>query len=629
MLNDVLAAFGRIQGVGSGEDADEDEAEAASEVPDLGNEDDEDDEDAIDELAPVDADTEILRGLIWSDPTFPANGISLGFRNDVDEGRGPESRAWADVAWTRCGALFDRCRLFKDTPSPFDVVQGGLGDCYLLSALCVLAERPARIYRLFETTELNKAGLVGARLYLHGEERLVLVDDQLPTRNGALLFAKSRTDGELWVSMFEKAFAKAYGSYANIELGSTARTLETLTGAPSTVASIRGRDTKAADAMWERIHGGLEKGHVVCLGVGDHPQDLQKLVGIVEKHAYACVGSAEVQGARLVRIRNPWADGTEWRGKWSDEDENWTPELRRGLDHGVAADGVFWMAIEDVVGIFDDVVVCAVDDHARYCHSPRAALPDAKTRLLAFELRPLRSAHVVVTCRQPDKRDDDATGYHALRAAVYRLPDTDSPAAKRIGASGGDDHTYMAGRDVVAADATLHSGRSYLVVVETYEDREREGPLDGTCVVSTYGGAPCAIAPLAPKQGDLAQATCALAFARFAKDARESNLGDGARAAVTLRKWSRQGESLHAMIYANASEGLVLMETATFALENCHVHRATLDADADTVVALTAIDPVVKVTLVPGASTLLLIRKDPDAQSSGFSYRRAFRLRGR
>lgn len=93
LLNDVLAAFGRIQGVGSGEDADEDEAEAASEVPDLGNEDDEDDEDAIDELAPVDADTEILRGLVWSDPTFPANGISLGFRNDVDEGRGPESRA--------------------------------------------------------------------------------------------------------------------------------------------------------------------------------------------------------------------------------------------------------------------------------------------------------------------------------------------------------------------------------------------------------------------------------------------------------------------------------------------------------------------------------------------------------
>ena len=72
----------------------------------------------------------------------------------------------------RGAPLVDLC---TQAPSPFDVAQGGLGDCYLLSALCVLAERPARIYKLFETTELNNAGLVGARLYLHGEERLVLV----------------------------------------------------------------------------------------------------------------------------------------------------------------------------------------------------------------------------------------------------------------------------------------------------------------------------------------------------------------------------------------------------------------------------------------------------------------------
>ena len=194
---------------------------------------------------------------------------------------------------------------------------------------------------------------------------------------------------------------------------------------------------------------------------------------------------------------------------------------------------------------------------------------------------------------------------------------------------GGEDHTYLVARDVVAADATLHANRSYIVVVETFEDRERLGPLDGTCVVSTYGGATCAIAPLAPKQGDLAQATCALAFTRFAKDARESNYGDGPRASVTLRTWSRRGESLYTMLYTNASEGLVLKERVTFELENCQVYRATLDADGDAVVALTAVDPTVKITLAPGAATLLLIRKSPDAQSFGYSYRRAYSMRGR
>ena len=48
--------------------------------------------------------------------------------------------------------------------------------------------------------------------------------------------------------------------------------------------------------MFETIDGALKRRHVVCLGMGDHPQDLQRLVGIVEKHAYACLGSAEVQG---------------------------------------------------------------------------------------------------------------------------------------------------------------------------------------------------------------------------------------------------------------------------------------------------------------------------------------------
>ena len=178
LLGDVLTAIGRLQGGAASDDADEAETEAASEDPDLGNDDEgdaEDEDDAIDELAPVDADAVIRRGEAWSDPTFPANEASLGLRDDVDEGRGPESRGWGGVTWARCGELFKHCRLFRNAPSPFDVAQGGLGDCYLLSALCVLAERPARIYKLFETTELNTAGLVGARLYLHGEERLVLV----------------------------------------------------------------------------------------------------------------------------------------------------------------------------------------------------------------------------------------------------------------------------------------------------------------------------------------------------------------------------------------------------------------------------------------------------------------------
>ena len=117
LLGDVLTAIGRLQGGAASEDADEVETEAASEDPDLGNDDeDEDQDDAVDELAPVDADAVIRRGEVWSDPTFPANEASLGLRDDVDKGRGPESRGWGGVAWARCGELFKQCKLFKNAP---------------------------------------------------------------------------------------------------------------------------------------------------------------------------------------------------------------------------------------------------------------------------------------------------------------------------------------------------------------------------------------------------------------------------------------------------------------------------------------------------------------------------------
>lgn len=39
--------------------------------------------------------------------------------------------------------------IFDNDPTPSDIKQGGLGDCYLLSAISALAEDPVRIKKLF------------------------------------------------------------------------------------------------------------------------------------------------------------------------------------------------------------------------------------------------------------------------------------------------------------------------------------------------------------------------------------------------------------------------------------------------------------------------------------------------
>ena len=63
-----------------------------------------------------------------------------------------------------------------------DLTQGGVGDCWFMSALAVVADRHDLIARLFASTERN-AGAGGVhllRLFLDGAWRSVHVSDELP-----------------------------------------------------------------------------------------------------------------------------------------------------------------------------------------------------------------------------------------------------------------------------------------------------------------------------------------------------------------------------------------------------------------------------------------------------------------
>lgn len=44
--------------------------------------------------------------------------------------------------------------------------------------------------------------------------------------------------------------------------------------------------------------------------------------GIITNHAFGIMDIREVDGLRLLRIRNPWGH-SGWNGKFSDEDEAW------------------------------------------------------------------------------------------------------------------------------------------------------------------------------------------------------------------------------------------------------------------------------------------------------------------
>jgi hypothetical protein len=37
----------------------------------------------------------------------------------------------------------------------------------------------------------------------------------------------------------------------------------------------------------------------------------------------------EVEGTKLVQLRNPWGDTTEWKGAWGDNSKEWTDRRKR------------------------------------------------------------------------------------------------------------------------------------------------------------------------------------------------------------------------------------------------------------------------------------------------------------
>ena len=74
--------------------------------------------------------------------------------------------------------------VFDDGLSACDILQGGIGDCYLLSAMSVIAHsRPELLKKIFHTKsrEYQENGLYCLMFYRNRRPVVIHVDDYFPT----------------------------------------------------------------------------------------------------------------------------------------------------------------------------------------------------------------------------------------------------------------------------------------------------------------------------------------------------------------------------------------------------------------------------------------------------------------
>ncbi|GKT90472.1 calpain family cysteine protease [Colletotrichum tofieldiae] len=302
------------------------------------------------------------------------------------KGKEPPQSSFHPKAVKRVVDIFDNPQFYIDGPTANDVRQGRDGDCWLMAALCNLSNKPGLIERVCVAHDQD-VGVYGFVFHRDGEWFSEIIDDKLyltkpdydegylerilwedrervnseeayrriyQTNSGALYFAQCENPNETWLPLLEKAYAKAHGDYTSIEGGFTGEAIEDLTG--GVTSEIYTTDILDKEYFWNEKLLKVNQDWLLGCSTGFASRGWGERKGIIEMHAYSVMKAVEMDGQRLVLLKNPWARENGKALGVGDGSKEWTPEWLQKLQHTFGDDGAFWISYSDLLkkyNIFD------------------------------------------------------------------------------------------------------------------------------------------------------------------------------------------------------------------------------------------------------------------------------------
>lgn len=273
------------------------------------------------------------------------------------------------------------CRISDLHPEPtiiagnyadfYNIKQTLVSDCSFVSSLTVAALYEKTFNKKILTSIIyprnskdqpvyNYSGKYTIKLHINGIARKVVIDDYLPIgKYNQLLCSYSSDKSEFWISLMEKAYMKVMGGYdfpgSNSNIDCYA-----LTGWIPERISIRHKEPDFdANGVFNRLNEGFHQGRcLITVATGELSDAECERTGLVSTHAFAVVNMAEVDGVKLLMLKNPWSH-MKWKGNYSTNDTaRWTIDLQTRLGYDLKAaqcvdNGVFWIDYNSLLNFFD------------------------------------------------------------------------------------------------------------------------------------------------------------------------------------------------------------------------------------------------------------------------------------
>lgn len=297
---------------------------------------------------------------LFEDPDFPAIQSSLSHSGKLSQ----------QYVWLRPKEICDNPEFFVEGFSRFDVRQGTIGNCWFLAAVANLTQNLKYFNEVVPSDNSfneNYAGIFHFRFWQYGKWVDVVVDDRLPTYRGQLVFMHSADKNEFWSALLEKAYAKLHGSYETLWGGNTCEAMADFTGGIIEMYEM----PEAPKDLYQILERSFKNNSMMSASLQPDPHEVEAVTpqGLIKGHAYSItkVQAVDIATTRLtgkiqlIRLRNPWGDGSEWNGPFSDKSPEWRciPEMTKtemGLEF--KDDGEFWMTFKDFQKYIDRVEMC-------------------------------------------------------------------------------------------------------------------------------------------------------------------------------------------------------------------------------------------------------------------------------